>query len=84
MVNSVIRKFGLTDRVVSITTDNAASNGIMISEINTCFDKVFSNGRFLSGLIQHIPCLAHIIQLALKALLGKIRLWLTNDTFINE
>lgn len=81
-VNKVLEKYQLTDRIVSITTDNASNNGTMMDQLNGYLDEALSNGQLLDNTIQHIPCLAHIIQLALKALLGKLRLRPTNDEFI--
>lgn len=84
VVNDLISKFHLTGRVISITTDNASSNGTMIEEINQYLDDAFRSNCFLDSRIQHIPCLAHIIQLVLKALLGSIRVKPTNETFIRN
>lgn len=82
VVNTVLAEYKLTGRVITITSDNASSNGVMVSEINKHLEDAFQNRRFLDGTIQQIPCLAHIIQLAVKALLGKIRLRPSNETFI--
>lgn len=84
IVNDVVIKYSLVGRVISITTDNASNNGTMISEINMYLEDALTNRRFLDGTIQHIPCLSHICQLGLKALLGKIRSTPTNDTFIRN
>jgi hypothetical protein len=84
IVNKVIATFDLTGRVISITTDNASNNGTMLDSINSYLEEAFDNDRFLGGKIQHIPCLAHVIQLALKELLGKLRLRPTNESLILE
>ena len=82
VVNDVLTKFSLEKRVVSITTDNASSNSTLLTEINSYLQDAVTENRFLDSNIQHIPCLAHVFQLALKALLGKIRLRPTNETFL--
>ncbi len=84
VVNKVCAQFKLTGRVISVTTDNATNNSTMVSQINQYLADALQSHRFLDGTVQHIPCLAHIIQLALKALLGKIRLRPTNETFIRD
>jgi hypothetical protein len=56
----------------------------MIGDINAYLIDALENDRFLDGRIKHMPCLAHVIQLALKAFLGKIRLRPTNETFIRN
>jgi hypothetical protein len=84
VVNELLKKYCIEHRVVSITTDNARNNGTMMTQINEYLEEAFANTRFLDGKIQHIPCLSHIIQLALKELLGAIRLRPTNDTLIQN
>ncbi len=56
----------------------------MITEINKYLEDILKNHCFLNSIIQSVPCLAYVIQLALKALLGKIRLRPTNETFIRD
>ena len=79
VVNGVFEKHKLSDRVLSITTDNASNNSTLIKELNSYINEAIEKG-FLNGRITHIPCLAHVLQLALKALLGKIRLAPKNET----
>jgi hypothetical protein len=81
IVNNLLEKYNLSDRVISITTDNAPNNGTLIKELNSYINEAIDKG-FLNGNITRIPCLAHIIQLALKALLGKIRLTPKNETLV--
>jgi hypothetical protein len=84
VVNDLLTNLKLTGRVISITTDNASNNHTMIDEINSYLEDALENDRFLDGKIQHIPCLSHMLQLAVKALLGTIRLRPTNETFIRD
>src|ERR1700684_1913945 len=84
VMNSVIKKYNLQGRIISITTDNASNNSTMLNHINRCLAEALDKDRFLGGKIQHIPCLSHIIQLALQALLGKIRLRPSNEEFIRN
>ena len=81
VVNSVLEKHKISDRVLSITTDNASNNGTLIKELNSYINEAMAKG-FFNGKITHIPCLAHVLQLALKALLGKIRLAPKNETLV--
>ena len=53
----------------------------MIKELNSYINKAI-NKSFLNSNIIRIPCFIHIIQLALKALLSKIRLTLKNKTLV--
>jgi hypothetical protein len=84
VVNKVFARYKLEGRIISITTDNAGSNYTMMSSINRCLADAFEKDYFLGGRIQHIPCLSHVIQLGLQALLGKIRLRPKNETFIRN
>ena len=84
VVNDLMQKYNLMGRVISITTDNTTNNSTMMTEINEYLEDALSNARFLDGTIQHIPCLSHVIQLALKDLLGAIRLQPSNDVFIQN
>lgn len=61
-VVNVLRKYGVLDRVVAITTDNASNNTSAMPFIR----RYVSRGTKETF---HLPCLAHVIQLALKALL---------------
>jgi hypothetical protein len=84
VVNNLLLRYQLTDRIISITTDNASNNGTMMGALNRSLVDALDKGLFLDGKIQHIPCLAHILQLAVQALLGKIRLRPTNETLIKD
>jgi hypothetical protein len=84
VVNMVTEKFNISNQIISITTDNASSNSIMMTEINNWVQDATAGRYFQNGQIQYIPCLAYIIQLVLKALLGAIRLRPTNDIFIRD
>lgn len=90
VVNRVIKQVKMQDRIISITTDNAYSNGTMMKHLNeyrddpeygtnmrklrTCLDDAIRNECFIGGKIPQVPCLAHIIQLAVGALLSTLRL----------
>lgn len=75
IVQRVMSKYHLHGRVHCITTDNASNNTSMMATINDMVAELSSEPtRYHDGRIHHIPCFAHIVQLAQKALLGSIRL----------
>jgi hypothetical protein len=76
-----LEKYNLLDWVVLIITNNAYNNSTLIKELNSYINKAINKG-FLNGNIIYILCLVYIIQLALKALLGKIRLTPKNKTLV--
>jgi len=51
VVNTVLAEYKLTGRVITITSDNASSNGVMVSEINKHLEDAFQNRRFLNSTI---------------------------------
>jgi len=58
-------RFGLTNgRLLGITTDNASSNYLMTHKLQSTLE---ASGIEWPALRNHIPCMAHIIQLALGA-----------------
>jgi hypothetical protein len=61
----------LKERIFSVTTDNATNNETLI---RTLQEKLISTGSIGSReSIVRVPCMAHVIQLCLKQLLGHIR-----------
>jgi len=75
----VLDRFELTDgHLLGITTDNASSNYSMTCELQTTLE---ASGIEWPALRNHIPCMAHLIQLALGAsksclgVKGRTRSW---------
>ena len=81
VINSILEKYNLLDRVLLIITNNINNNSTLIKELNSYINEAIKK-RFLNDNITHILCLTYIIQLALKALLDKIRLAPKNKTLI--
>ena len=73
-LDSILAKHNISDRVLAITTDNARNNATLTRELQQALDS--ANFCAKQG---HIPCLAHVIQLSLKELFGKIRIVPDND-----
>lgn len=73
----VLREQGISDRVLAVTTDNASNNRTLLSSIQ---ESIQSLGLNPDSTIVRIPCLAHIIQLSLKDLLGQMKAILENET----
>lgn len=68
-VFDILQKHSITDRVLSITTDNATNNNTMMIGVQ---DAVQSLGLSDTSIFR-IPCIAHVIQLSLNQLLGKMK-----------
>jgi hypothetical protein len=66
----VLDHFELTDgRLLGITTDNASSNDSMTRELQSTLEV---SGIEWPALRNHIPCMAHVIQLALGAFMSNL------------
>ena len=65
----VLERFSITKRLLCITTDNAGNNGTMRKELEDMLNDLDINNSWSSESTK-IPCLAHVIQLVVKAILG--------------
>jgi hypothetical protein len=67
----LLRERQLLDRIFTVTTDNATNNDTLIRGLQ---EALLSTGAISSqDSIIRVPCMAHVIQLCLKQLLGHIR-----------
>jgi hypothetical protein len=71
---NILQKQGIEKRILAVTTDNASNNRTLTKEL----EQALNLGSF-QAKGNHIPCLAHVLQLSLKELLGKIRIEPRND-----
>jgi hypothetical protein len=60
VINSILEKYNLLDRVLLITTNNTYNNSTLIKELNSYINKAIKK-RFLNGNIIYIPCLIYVI-----------------------
>lgn len=72
----LLQKHQITDKVLAITTDNASNNSTMLSSIQDSIQSLEIGDR---TTIIKVPCLAHVIQLSLKQLLGQMKANPKND-----
>ena len=66
---NVLERFSIIKRLLCITTDNAGNNGTMQKELEEMLNNLDINNGWSSNSIK-ILCLAHMIQLVVKAILG--------------
>jgi hypothetical protein len=57
--------------LVGTTTDNASSNYLMIRELKSTLE---DSGIVWPALRNHIPCMAHVIQLGIGAFMSSLGL----------
>ena len=72
----LLQKYDIVNRVLAITTDNASNNNTLIENIQESIQSLRLPNQ---ALIVRIPCLAHVIQLSLRDLLGRIKANPKND-----
>jgi len=69
-LKDVLGHFELTDgRLLGITTENTSSNSSMTRELQSTLD---ASGIEWPALPNHIPWMAHIIQLAISAFMSSL------------
>ena len=69
-LNEIVDRFHLRDAcLIGITTDNASSNYSMICELHTTFEAPRIEWPAFRN---HIPCMAHVIQLASGAFMSTL------------
>jgi hypothetical protein len=82
IMQDIIIRHKLQDRILAITSDNVENNNTMHVELLRMLRiKMFDDINFNVRNIKRVFCLAHVIQLALRELLEKIRINSTNETF---
>lgn len=74
---SLLQQHDITNRVLAITTDNASNNNTLISSLQDSIDSLEINN---DSAIIRVLCIAHVIQLSLNDLLGKMKAIPTNKT----
>jgi hypothetical protein len=72
----VLKEHGISNRVLSVTTDNASNNKTLITSIKDIIEPLQSQRDIT---IIRVPCIAHVIQLSLKDLLGNMKAVPSND-----
>lgn len=77
----ILHQYEIVDRVLTITTDNASNNNTLMGKIQESTQSLELNNHVP---IIRVPCLAHVIQLSLKELLGHIKADPTNDVLLRE
>ena len=70
VVLKLLQQHKIADRVLAVTTDNASNNKTMISSIRESLQSLELNN---GSTIVRVPCIAHVIQLSLNDLLGKMK-----------
>lgn len=76
VVMDLLKQHRIADQVLAITTDNASNNNTLMESIQ---DAIQSLNLGEGITVIRVPCLAHVIQLSLKQLLGHMKADPKND-----
>ena len=68
-VIKLLNNHQITDRVLSVTTDNATNNDTLISSVQEAIQSQSQSDI----AIFRVPCIAYVIQLSLNELLGRLK-----------
>lgn len=66
----LLQQHQIVDRVLAVTTDNASNNTTLINSIQESI-QALELENYVTTI--RIPCIAHIIQLSLRKLLGQVK-----------
>lgn len=76
VILQILQKYQITHCVLAVTTDNVSNNKTLVTTVN---DSIKTLQLEIDLTIAQVPCLAHVIQLSLMDLLGKIKASPKND-----
>jgi Tfp pilus assembly protein PilF len=72
MVERVLEQFGLTDRLLAITTDNASNNGTMREVLQQALSG--HHNLIWDAEVAKVSCLAHVLNTSAKSLLLGVKI----------
>jgi len=70
IINGVLAKYGIQDRILGFTTDSASNNRTLTEALSNAWSLLSVEW---SQFENHIPCMAHVIQLILGAFMSSIK-----------
>jgi hypothetical protein len=68
----LLEQYKITNQVLAVTTDNASNNKTLLANLQESMPD--------NTPVIRVPCIAHVIQLSLKQLLGHMKASLENET----
>ena len=80
---NVLERFSITKHLLYITTDNARNNSTMRKELKELLNNLNINNSWSSKSTK-IPCLAYVIQLVVRAILGAFDIKPAESGHLNE
>jgi len=70
IINDVLARYGIHDRILGFTTDSASNNRTLTQALNNAWSLLSVDWCQLEN---HIPCMAHVVQLIRGAFMSSIK-----------
>jgi len=70
IINTVLPGYGIQDRILGFTTDSASNNRMLTEAFNNAWSLLWLEWCQLEN---HIPCMAHIVQLILCVFMSSMK-----------
>ena len=70
---AVLLEFGIADRLLGVTLDNASNNTTMLLEVHKFYNENYPDAGFSVAWCQ-VECLAHVINLGAQVMLRKFKM----------
>jgi len=70
IINDVLARYGIQDRILGFTTNSASNNRTLTEALNNAWSLLSVEWCQLEN---HIPCMAHVVQLILGAFMSSIQ-----------
>jgi hypothetical protein len=71
------KQYEIYEKILAITTDNASNNDTLYKSLTSAIRRAIGKMHFQ---VIHIPCLAHVVQLSVKAFLDNIKIEAENES----
>ena len=82
MVRKCLQEYNVDKLLFAVTTDNAGNNYTLSKHLQDQISQ--TKEYFWDREVMHIPCLAHVVQLAVKAFLDGIKASAENDEVVRQ
>lgn len=76
----VLEDYGIADRLLGVTFDNASNNSTMLSEVEKYYADKYPKSGF-SVAWNQVECMAHVLNLAAQQILSNFKQPIDSDTY---
>jgi hypothetical protein len=71
IIRGILRKYGIEDRLLGFTSDSASNNNTLTKSLMDALDQLSIDWNCQQN---HIPCMAHVVQLILGAFMEELKI----------